>query len=236
MKTAPQHSAPRNGTDTGRDCQDCGHLGAPHRHGTRVAYVADGCRCTPCRAANRAAERHRTSALRSGCWQPYVDATLARAHLQLLRERGVGLDQIVKISRTPKSTIRRLMREPPVAPARIRTETAVRLTAIQISPEQLAPRSQVDATETRARIQELLDAGHAIPDLARALGKTPVSLRRTLSRSSVTAHTAAAVSNLFDELRPHPREIGRRERGNYGRRTGNGEENRIMDSSRNEHT
>ena len=139
---------------------------------------------------------------------------------ELLREHGVGLDQIVKISRTPKSTIRRLMREPTVAPARIRTETAVRLTAIQISPDQLAPRSQVDAAETRARIQELLDAGHAIPDLARALGRTPVSLRRTLTRSSVTAHTAAAVSDLFDELRPLPREMGRRETGIDCRRTG----------------
>ena len=212
MTTAPTLSAPRNGPDTaGRDCRDCAHLGAPHRHGTRVAYVADGCRCTPCRAANRAAERHRTAALRTGCWQPYVDATPARAHLKLLREHGVGLDQIVKISRTPKSTIRRLMREPTVAPARIRTETADRLTAVQISPEQLAPRSQVDGTETRARIQELLDAGHAIPDLARALGKTAVSLRRTLTRSIVTAHTAAAVSGLFDELRPPQREMHRRE-------------------------
>ena len=214
MKAAPTHSAPRNGTDTaGRDCQDCAHPGAPHRHGTRVAYVADGCRCTPCRAANRAAERHRTAALRSGCWQPLVDATPARAHLRLLREHGVGLDQIVKISRTPKSTIRRLMREPTVAPARIRTETAVRLNAIQISPDHLSPRSQVDAAETRARIQELLDAGHAIPDLARALGKTPVSLRRTLTRSSVTARTAAAVSDLFDELRQLRGDMGRRETG-----------------------
>ena len=210
MTTAPTDSAPRNGTDTGRHCRDCAHPGAPHLHGTRVAYVADGCRCTPCRAANRAAERHRTAALRCGQWQPLVDATPTRAHLRLLREHGVGLDQIVKISQTPKSTIRRLMREPTVAPARIRTETADRLTAIQLSPDHLAPRSPVDATDTRARIQELLDAGHAIPDLARALGKTPVSLRRTLTRGSVTAHTAAAVSDLFDELRPPPREMGRR--------------------------
>ena len=218
MKTVrTSQAAPRNEADAAgrdcRDCRDCGHPGAPHAHGTRVAYVADGCRCTPCRAANRAAERHRTAALRSGCWQPLVDATPARAHLRLLREHGVGLDQIVKISRTPKSTIRRLMREPTVAPARIRTETAVRLNAIQISPDHLSPRSQVDAAETRARIQELLDAGHAIPDLARALGRTPVSLRRTLTRSSVTARTAAAVSDLFDELRQLRGDMGRRETG-----------------------
>jgi hypothetical protein len=72
-----------------------------HRHGTRVAYVADNCRCTPCRVANRAAERQRMAALRSGQWHPLVDATAARTHLKLLRDHGVGLDQIVEISHTP---------------------------------------------------------------------------------------------------------------------------------------
>jgi transposase-like protein len=78
--------------------------------------------------------------------------------------------------------------------------------------------------ETRARIQELLDAGHAIPDLARALGKTPVSLRRTLTRSSVTAHTTAAVNDLFEALRPHSRETGRRESRIAAGKTGSGED------------
>ena len=138
--------------------------------------------------------------LRSGCWQPYVDAEPARAHLELLRQHGVGLDQIVKISRPRRRTIRRVLREPPASPLRIRTETADRVFAIQLSPEHLAPRSQVDATETHARIQALLDAGHSIPELARALGKSPVSLRRTLDRRTVTAHTAASVSDLYARL------------------------------------
>ena len=210
MTTVTTHASPRNGTESaGRGSRDCVHPGAPHRHGTRIAYVSDGCRCTPCRAANRAAERHRTASLRTGCWQPLVDARPARAHLKLLREHGVGLDQLVKISQTPKSTIRRLMQEPPVAPARIRTDTAVRLTAIRLSPDHLAPRSQVDATETRARIETLLDMGHSIPDLAHALGKSPVSLRRTLARNRVTAHTARVVSTLFDRLVPNPLEVNR---------------------------
>src|SRR6476469_4119974 len=87
-----------------------------------------------CRAANRAAERHRTAALRQGRWQPFVDAEPARKHLELLRRHGVGLDQIVKISRTPKATLRRVLREPAAAPLRIRTETADRVLAIQLSP------------------------------------------------------------------------------------------------------
>ena len=51
--------------------------------------------------------------------------------------------------------------------------------------------------------------GHSIPDLARALGKSPVSLRRTLARNRVTAHTARVVSTLFDRLVPNPLEVNR---------------------------
>ena len=99
-------------TDTAaRDRRDCEHPGTPHRHGTRVAYVTDQCRCA-CRAANRADERIRTAALRAGAWRPLVDAGPSRAHLQRLRQHGVGLDQIVRISQAPKRTIRRVLEKP----------------------------------------------------------------------------------------------------------------------------
>lgn len=198
MGTATSQASPRVEHDNaGRDRRDCTHPGSPHRHGTRSAYVTDGCHCTQCRAANRAEERHRTDSLRNGRWEPLVDAAQARGHLQLLRQHGVGLDQIVKISETPKRTIRRVLREPPTSPHRIRSETARRVLAIQLSPEHLSPRSQVDAAQTHARIQALLDAGHSIPELARALGRTSVSLRRTLDRRTVTAHTAESVGDLY---------------------------------------
>ena len=114
----------------------------------------------------------------------------------------MGLDQIAKITNTPKSTIRRLLREPDFSPRRIRPETADRLMAVRPSPEYVAPRSQVDAGETRRRIEMLVEAGHSIPELARALGKSSVSLRRTLNRRTVTAQTALSVSNLYDRIHP----------------------------------
>ena len=203
METQTTHGALGFEHDSAaRERRDCAHPDRPHRHGTRVAYVADGCRCTPCRAANRAAERHRMAALRVGCWQPYVDPGPARVRLKLLRENGVGLDQIAKITNTPKSTIRRLLREPEFSPRRIRPETADRLMAVRPSPEYVAPRSQVDAGETRCRIEILVAAGHSIPELARALGKSSVSLRRTLDRRTVTAQTALSVGNLYDRIHP----------------------------------
>jgi len=193
------HAAPGTENDTaGRGRQDCLHFGGPHRHGTRTAYVADNCRCTQCRVANRAAEQHRTAALRDGCWEPLVDAGPARVHLGRLRQCGVGLDQIAKLSATPKGTIRRLLGGPASKPARIRTETSDRLLAIPISTDHLAPRSQVDACDTQRRITALINAGYSIPDLARALDKSSVSLRRTLTRQTVTAQTASAVSDLFE--------------------------------------
>lgn len=201
MGTAAGQASPRvEHSSSDRNRRDCTHPGSPHRHGSRNAYVTDGCHCTQCRAANRAEERHRTDSLRNGRWEPLVDAAPARGHLLRLRQNGVGLDQIVKISETPKRTIRRVLREPPTSPHRIRSETAQRVLAIQLSPEQLAPRSQVDATQTHARIQALLEAGHSIPELARALGRTSISLRRTLVRRTVTAHTAMSVGDLYDRL------------------------------------
>ena len=203
METGTTHGALGLEHDSAaRERRDCAHPDRPHRHGTRVAYVADGCRCTQCRAANRATERHRMAALRVGCWQSYVDPGPARVRLKLLRENGVGLDQIAKITSTPKSTIRRLLREPELSPRRIRPETADRLMAVRPAPEHVAPRSQVDAGETLCRIEILVAAGHSIPELARALGKSSVSLRRTLDRRSVTAQTALSVGNLYDRLHP----------------------------------
>ena len=104
METARTPASPRVEHDNAdRDRRECTHPGSPHRHGTRNAYVTDGCHCTECRAANRADERHRTESLRNGQWEPLVDAAPARGHLQLLRHHGLGLDQIVKISETSKT-------------------------------------------------------------------------------------------------------------------------------------
>ncbi|MGS0685115.1 hypothetical protein ACVBEQ_08180 [Nakamurella sp. GG22] len=68
----------------------------------------------------------------------------------------------------------------------------------------------MDATETHARIQSLIDAGHPIPELARAMGKSAVSLRRTLSRQTVTAQTAASVSSLYDRMLSNTRAADQR--------------------------
>lgn len=51
-----------------RVARECEHPGHPHRHGTRVAYVLDRCRCEPCTAANRDDLVERWDAIRNNAF------------------------------------------------------------------------------------------------------------------------------------------------------------------------
>lgn len=193
------HTATTNPSQVYRTC---GHPGAPHRHGTRVAYQADGCRCHRCRSANRLAGRARTRAIAMSVWTPLVLAQPVRQHLQHLRESGVGIDSMVARSAVSRSTVRRLLTPvettSPVNPQRVRADVAQRLFAL--SGDAQAGRSLVDASPTRHLIDELLRAGHSIDELAAHLRRSVRSLRRTMGRSAVTAHTAEAVLRLHHQL------------------------------------
>jgi len=183
--------------------RDCGHPGIPHAHGTRTAYVSDRCGCTRCRAANRAAEEHRTAAIAVGRWSPYADAQPVREHLERLRQEGLGIERIAGLSNVSRGTVRRLLSypsEPGERPHRIRAATAQRLLALPVTAEVGSPRRVVAVGATRARIDALTAAGHSLTELARAIGKPLSSLRRSLSRRAVTAQTAMAVEALYDAL------------------------------------
>src|SRR6478609_1871719 len=159
--------------------RDCGHPGIPHAHGTRTAYVSDRCGCTRCRAANRAAETHRTAAIASGRWNPYADAQPVREHLERLRQEGLGIERIARLANVSRETVRRLLSyqpEPEARPHRIRTATAQRLLALNIKTEDGSPRRLVAADATRKRIDALSAAGHSLAELARAIGMPPTSL------------------------------------------------------------
>ncbi len=183
--------------------RDCGHPGSPHAHGTRAAYVSDRCGCTRCRAANRAAEEHRTAAIAVGRWDPYTDAQPVREHLERLRQQGLGIERIAQLSNVSTGTVRRLLSyspDPEAPPHRTRAVTARRLLALPLTTEDGSPRRLVAADATRERIDALTAAGHSLTELARAIGKPQTSLRRSLTRRSVTAQTAMSVEALYTAL------------------------------------
>jgi hypothetical protein len=184
--------------------RDCAHPGHPHRHGQRVAYVKDRCRCAACTAANTAEWRAAVRDQTIGAPRPYVDAAPARAQIGLLRAAGIGYDQIARLAHTSGTHIREIAQTAPRSAGRppiqqIRRELADRLLAIAPVPANRAPHSQVDGVGTRRRLQALIAIGHRPADLAAQLGRSVANLRRTMTGARVTARTAQLVSDLYEQ-------------------------------------
>jgi hypothetical protein len=182
--------------------RDCAHPGHPHRHGTRTAYVKDRCRCAQCRAANTAASNAAHRERIYGRWHPFEDAARVREHIGMLRAAGIGIDQIAKLAGISRSHVRDLVypSRGKQAIRRVRPQTARRLLAVQPVSRNRAPRSHVDSTGTRRRLQGLVAIGWSFAQLAARLGRDAGNLKRTVASPTVTAQTAGEVAALFDRL------------------------------------
>lgn len=192
----------------------CHHPRAHHQHGTRAAYVADRCRCSDCREANRVDAAARRRAVAYGRWQPFVDAAPARRHIERLRAAGVGINQIIALSGVGSGTIRQLVygdRRTGTPTVRIRPKTAAAILAVPLTRP--AAGALVPADRIHALLTDLLEADHPLPVLARLLGRSTSSVTAILNRARVTAGTADAVVALHHSLTPHSR---RRPRGATG--------------------
>ena len=187
----------------GGPIRDCQHRGRPHLHGTRTAYVKDQCRCTECRAANSAASKAAYRDRVLGRWAPFVDAAPVRAHIATLREVGVGVDQIALLAGISSSHVRELVHHQrtgrrPIQ--RVRPDTAQRVLAVAVTDANRAPRSHVDATGTRRRLQALVAIGWTQQALAAELCRTMTSLTRSMTSETITARTARQVGDLYECL------------------------------------
>ena len=200
----PTPAAGPGTTQPGR--RECSHPHAAHEHGTRAAYVADRCRCTPCREANRLQAAARRRAQAYGRWRPFVDAAAARRHIRRLRAAGLGVDRIVELSGVGSGTIRQLIYGDPRTGrpvARIRAETEAAVLAVE--PSRPAPGALVPATATQAQVGDLLDAGYTLADLAAELGRSTSSLTGSLARARVRAGTADDIARLHQRLHEYGR-------------------------------
>ncbi len=186
-----------------RATRDCTHPQARHRHGTRAAYVRDRCRCTDCTAANTAVSRTATRERIYGRWHPYVDAGPVREHIAALRAAGIGVERIAHLAGISVSHIRELAkhdRGDSTTTQRVRPSTAARVLSVGIDNVSRAPRSRVNATGTRRRLQALIATGWAPALLAAELGRRRNSLHRSMTGRSVTARTAREVASLYERL------------------------------------
>lgn len=187
-----------------RTLRGCLHPRTRHVHGTKTAYSRDGCRCTPCTDAAAAYESHRARQAAYGRWEPYIDAGPVRAHIQQLRDVGLGVPRIAALAGVHPSTLTRLLYGRPARgehpTARMRPAAARRLLAVPPDPGQAAPKAFIDATGTRRRIQALVAVGWSQAKLAARLGVSSNTVHRGHHQAHVEAATATAVRDLYGQL------------------------------------
>lgn len=178
---------------------------APHHR--NLTCVKDyRCQRPECLARNRDYMNRRYRLMAYGRWQPYTDAEPVRRHVRMLMSYGIGLPRIEKLSGTSSGTMAKLMyaqhtrgRGPS---KRVRAHTAARLLAVKPVFDNIAPRSLVDGTGTRRRLQALVAIGWPQMTLARLAGVDKLTVNDQVLERVPTAYgaTARAVRDLYDQL------------------------------------
>lgn len=169
-------------------------------HGTRACYVhgpagrSKGCRCEPCRDANRtyARTRARRAARPDEILEPaYVDNSEAREHLAWLASVGVGKRTVSERSGVALSAIEKIRRG---TVTRSRPDTIAKILAVGRSAARGA--ALVDAEPTRRLIDDLLAHGWTRTAIARELGSQAKRPSLQIRGTRVTAETARRVADL----------------------------------------
>lgn len=169
-------------------------------HGTRACYVFGpqpgqdrslGCRCEPCKNANRAYARDRLRAQSrpdEALAPAYVSAAPARDHLRWLQERGVGLRTVADVSGVGRSSLQQIAsgRRTKATP-----QVIERILAVKAVPRGT---SLVDAAPTWQLIDRLLAAGWTRAAIAGEIGQD--GRRLQLQTDRVTAENARRVADL----------------------------------------
>lgn len=188
-----------------RTPKTCTHDGL-HAHGTYAMYVLDRCRCPACQKARHDYDVARDRANRFGT-PLTVPADPVRAHIATLQASGIGLKQVARLAGVSHSALGKLVyghprpdgtRRPPTQ--RVRQATATKILAINPEPFQLAPRTNVDATGTRRRLQALATLGWSPAALASELDIDHQRLRAAMTATHVHAATAAEITHAYDRL------------------------------------
>lgn len=198
-------------------------------HGTRARYVfgpegqdrSQGCRCEPCKEANRAyaRDRYRKAHRPDETIEPaYVPCHEARRHLEWLRSVGVGYRTVSERTGIARSSLQK------IGTGRVTRSRRSTIDAILAVPRSAArPGAYVPADDTWRRIDDLLAHGWTKVAIARHLTGNPDAVALQLGRDRVTRAHADAVRDLHESaLLPviRQREIDRdRQRAHRAGRT-----------------
>lgn len=190
----------------------------PPHHRTLTCYTNYGCRLPECVERNRAYNRRREAARKTGQWQPHVDAEPVRQHLRMLSEHGITPYRAAEMAGIGPRSLHPLFqpqqgRRRPVRHT-VRAEIAQKILAV--TPETATP-GRINPIGTARRIQALVAIGWPMRHLATQFGFGDTYVHQIIQRSSkghlILAATAQAVSDGYEKLRFEPPEqhgIGQR--------------------------
>lgn len=164
-------------------------------HGTRSSYVA-GCRCEQCRKANA---RYATRRERIDYVTSKVDATDVRAHVQWLRDHGMGTRSIAEAAGVARSTIMALECSPKTGRPKstVDINVARRLLAVH---HELPGGATVDSIGLRRRVQALAAIGWSFSELDRRLGHDSGYTSQLALQGNVRVASRDKIIALYDEL------------------------------------
>jgi transcriptional regulator with XRE-family HTH domain len=177
-----------------KPCLKCSRLYFPLRRGF----------CNRCDAKRRALHGYQCS---------YVDAGPVRAHLETLRQAGLGLRRIAEITGVSRKTLNCLANgrsDRGSGPSkRVSAWTAGAVLAVEIprvAHRVVAGGQIVDAIGTVRRLQSLVAFGYPRSYLAARIGMQPSNITKFFDPATLTvcASTARRVEALFAELQTTP--------------------------------
>jgi hypothetical protein len=190
MAKAAQDSRPH-------DLPPVGVLAAKHSHGHKMRYLA-GCRCAKCRKGNALYEAAMQRDREKFGPNDIVSTAPVRKHLIYLQGWGIGFKTAAKHSGVGKTALGRIVWG---GKKWMRRRNAKKVLALKPSLDNMPMQTQIDSTETVAKIRQMVKWG--IPRGAIAtdcLGSASRGLQVAAfhgKRSTVMVKTARKVRDYF---------------------------------------
>ncbi len=172
---------------------------APH-HRNLTCYTRYNCRRPECVERKNAWARERQRAIREGTWQPRVDATPVRQHIQTLIAQGVTIGAIAASVGVERDNIVDFTHKR--RPGRgLRHTTSPELAAkiLALTPDTIS-NGRVDATGTHRRIQALVAIGWPLLHIARQIGMNEQRPEQILRTQRVYVTTRDQISDGYERV------------------------------------
>ena len=172
---------------------------APH-HETLTCYTNYGCRRPECVERKQRWADERKAAIRTGTWQPYVDAAPVRRHIVTLLTSGLTQDRIAALAGVPHQSIADFTGGIRGRGIRHRTSASIAARILAIDPEAATP-VRIGATGTHRRVQALVAVGWPLTHLSAGSGLHTTRADQILRQNTVRIETAERIQDGYDVLR-----------------------------------